>query len=99
MRFAVELSDEALEDLARYDAISPCLSHVIDQQLKVLAEDPCRLSKPSTFPYWPCQAYKFSHVLDGRKYLFTALFKFGADEQTLHILGIAKLDRLADDES
>lgn len=53
--------------------------------LELLASDPVGLSAPARFPY-PDRYQSFQFWVDG--HLYTALFRYGADEETLHIYRI-----------
>jgi hypothetical protein len=54
-----------------------------------LAESPAQWSKPSELPFAPGHR-DFSHVVfyRGGRYVFHVFFKYGQDEESLHIFAI-----------
>src|SRR5687768_11969598 len=96
MSYNVELSDEAIEDLAK---LKLPLRKTVENHLEVLAHYPTKFSEPAHFPYWQVQAYKFETAFEGVEYFFTVLFQYGADEQTLHILAIPEMHHPGEEEA
>jgi hypothetical protein len=64
----------------------------VEQQLLRLAESPASVSVPSVLPFPPnCQMFRFAHPdFEGSRWNFVVLFRYGADEQSLHILGVGR---------
>lgn len=90
MSYVVKLSDEAVEDLRKLPLE---LLEAVNKHFDLLERNPVGLSRPSAIPYWPAQTFRFEAVLDGDRYFFDILFKYGADEQTLHVLAVPSMRR------
>jgi len=62
----------------------------LEAHLQQLADNPVGLSRPSAFPFpSDCQLSQFHcNYFDERRYAFTVLFRYGADESTLQVLGV-----------
>jgi hypothetical protein len=87
MSYAIDITPEAAGDLA---PLPVQVSIEVERRLNELAQDPVGLSRPSHFPYpVNAQAFKFDYEFDDVQYAFHVLFKYGQNEQTLHILMIA----------
>lgn len=82
MGFKVEFEDEAVKDLERH---TPLLQSQMLDEIEAFAADPVGLSKPGAFPYPLYQRYPFSIESEEKKYHFTLLFQYGADEETIWI--------------
>jgi hypothetical protein len=85
MGYGIILAPEAVEDLAK---LPPDIRARVERDLRRLAEDPTALSRPSHFPWVPCQAYEVEYQGDATEYFITILFRYAADEQNLFILAI-----------
>ena len=88
MSYVVEPSEEALR---RFSGYSPAERQAIADALDRLAESPTRLSRPS---YPPAelpnfQVYEFWH---NGNICFKIFFKYGSDEQTLHIYSFGRIE-------
>jgi hypothetical protein len=87
MSYRLVYAPAAERDLER---VPPALLDLVEHHMLRLATNPAALSRPSAFPYPPdCQLYQFDHDYgDGRRHVFAVLFRYGADEQSLRVLGI-----------
>ena len=92
MSYAVVLAPAALEDLAK---LPPPLQNLVEAELKRLAADPVKLSRPSHFPYIPCQMHAIDVPHDQATYYIKVLFRYSQDEQSIEIIGIAESHRQA----
>ena len=87
MSYGVEFAAEAEADLA---ALPPIAASLLLDEVERLATDPVGLSRKSHFPYLPGrQLFSTRCTAEGATYVFTVLFRYGQDEQTLYILQIA----------
>ena len=88
MSYGIALSTEAQEDLAQLPV--PVRRFAL-QQLQALAEAPTALSRRSHFPYREkCQIFQFDVDHELQRWELRALFQYGQDEQTLHVLAIGR---------
>ena len=85
MSYGVILAPDALEDLAK---LPPDIRARVEQDIRRLAQSPTALSRPSHFPYLPCQAYEVEYQGDAVEYFITILFRYAVDEQNLLILAV-----------
>jgi hypothetical protein len=87
MPYQLRYTPRAEADL---DRVPSGLLDKLEEHLQRLAEDPAGLSRPSAFPFPPdCQLSQFHcKYFDDLRYHFTVLFRYGADETTLQILGV-----------
>jgi len=69
--------------------LPPPVQNLVEAEVRRLAEDPVHLSRPSIFPYIPCQSYRVTTTHDDVQYFMTVLFRYSQDETTIHIIGIA----------
>lgn len=87
MSFAVFLEPEAVSDLTKMPAQ---VRLFVQGRLNELAQSPASLSRPAHFPYPPnAQSFRFDGVFGALRWFFYVQFKYGADEQSLHVLFIA----------
>ena len=89
MSYVIKLTPVAQEDMKR---LPPEAAIFVEAQLRLLAEYPTALSRNSHFPYPPdMQLYEFDRDLDSEnREFFHVLFKYGGDEGTIFIIGIAR---------
>jgi len=89
MSYTIRLTPVAQEDVRR---LPPSAAVFLARQLELLAQNPTALSRPSRFPYPPdAQLYEFHRDIDGgNREFFHVLFKYGADEETIFIIGVAR---------
>lgn len=86
MPYGMLLSADAEAAIARLPL--PVRSYTL-QQLENLCQTPAALSRRSHFPYpEKCQVFSFDYDLEIVRWTVTALFQYGADEQTLHVIAI-----------
>lgn len=94
MSYSVKLTTVAEHQLAK---LPKELGKYVVKQLFVLGEDPTLLSRPSYFPY-PSKGQLFLFDFSGEcgRWEINALFQYGTDEATLHILtiGFSRVDNL-----
>lgn len=86
-------SEAAEKDLAAIADLSPHLLNFVETQLLRLAGNPVALSQPAHPPYPPdTQLFAFGYPIDdfGEEWRFSVHFRYGQDEQTLHILAIGR---------
>jgi hypothetical protein len=81
------LSPTAADDLAKLK--KPLRNHVVEH-LSHLAKKPSSLSRAAVFPYPPSQQISHAPPLEheGNIHHFVVLFRYGQDEESLHIVGI-----------
>ena len=85
MSYDVVLSDDAFEVLAQ---LPLTVANALEQHINRLAKDPARFSQPSCFP-WPAgQRSDFEFDFDSKRYYLTPIFKYGQDEQQIHVIVI-----------
>lgn len=87
MSYKLRLSPEAETDLRHLPAP---VGLFVARQLVNLSEDPAILSKPSHFPYplgYQLMSCDYDH--ESNRWFVNILFRYGTDEQTLEIVGIA----------
>jgi hypothetical protein len=97
MNYAVVLAPEAAVDLAR---LPPPVAEHVAGELRRLSDAPVRLSTRAYFPYRPdSQMFRCNSFVDADlRYSAVVLFKYGQDEQTLHVQAIGVQSRpVADD--
>lgn len=92
MRYELVYSEQAQADLKKSVPIG--LLNAVEAQLLWLARHPATLSRPSALPYPPgFQVYPFELLdLDGRRHGYTVFFRYGADEQSLHVAMIGHIE-------
>jgi hypothetical protein len=98
VRYAVELGPAAEEDLRR---LPPDVQAHVANRLHDLEQSPTRVSRPSHFPYSiDGQAFKFDYRHQQTHYYFHVLFKYGQDEQTIHVelIGVMRVELDASDD-
>lgn len=90
MSYDIVLSLKAEGELNRLD---PPLAQAVEAHLLKLARSPTSLSRPAVLPYPPgSQFTEFSMTYDDRLHHFPILFRYGSEEQTLHVLGIGHIE-------
>ncbi len=63
----------------------------VERDLIELTAAPTELSRPSYFPYRPCQCYVVNHEdTEGRLFILTILFVYTQDERSLYVIAIAR---------
>jgi hypothetical protein len=84
MRYELRLADRAAEDLA---AVPLSLLDEVERALRRLAASPTLLSFRSAVPHPPDRQlyYFWLHDYEGKRWDFTVHFRYGQDEQTLHV--------------
>jgi mRNA-degrading endonuclease RelE of RelBE toxin-antitoxin system len=101
MPYQLTFSPRAEQDLerlrGRYAEGFPELLGVLEQGLAVLASNPVAVSRPAVFPYLPnSQMYQIDHTIPGgSRHVFTVLFRYLADEETIFILDIGHYELAA----
>jgi len=85
MSYGVVVTDEALSDFQR---LPRPLQQRVEYEIRRLAGDPVRLSRPSAFPYVPAQCYRIEGSHEGGTWFITVLFRYSADETTIEIFGM-----------
>lgn len=91
MKYEIILAPRAS---SRIEQLPWLLQAAVFEHLDILAESPTAVSRPAVFPRPPeYQEYTFRAVAEGVLHEFTVLFKYGADEQTLHVYALGRIDR------
>jgi hypothetical protein len=85
MSYGVVVTDEALSDLQR---LPHPLQQRLEYEIRRLAQDPVRLSRPSAFPHVPAQCYRLEASHQGGRYFITVLFRYSVDETRIEIFSI-----------
>jgi hypothetical protein len=89
MSYELVLSPKAEETLA---GLEPPVAAAVESHLLRLAGSPTSMSRPAVLPYPPgSQMSEFSMMHDGRLHRLTILFRYGSDEQTLHVIAIGHI--------
>ena len=87
MAFAVAYSKKA--EAALNGMPAPVAARVVEE-VDRLAENPAGLSRPAAWPLsWDGQVYPFAFDHEGARYYVPVVFKYGADEQIMHVESIA----------
>ena len=86
MSYAVAISPEAA---AQIGALPPPLPAFISAQLDRLRENPTAISKPTTLFQAPGQLFEIRYDSSGVVVWISIIFRFGADEQTIHVEDVA----------
>ena len=76
-----------------YDELPLSLLDGFDAEMDRLADDPAAVSIPGGFPF-PADRMVFHFALDdfdGKPWDFAIHFRYGQDEQTLHVIAITVL--------
>jgi hypothetical protein len=82
----VSLTTESQHHLAR---LPKAVQKFVLSELDILGKYPSLLSEPSHFPYREkCQRFRIGCLYKGERWEMFALFQYGADEETIFILGI-----------
>src|SRR4051812_3016119 len=81
MSYDIELSDLAKEQLRGQAAT---VQHIVTSAFRKLAESPTKISRPSSSPTGG-QYAEIKHVEEGVVLWVTMTFRYGQDEQMLHI--------------
>ena len=86
MSYEVVLQPEAISDLA---SLPLPVQNAVEQNLNRLANDPPGHSRPSAFPYPPCQISQF-HLddVDGIDWYITILFRYSSSEEEIRVIAI-----------
>jgi hypothetical protein len=82
MSYAVEVGPQAIEDLA---ALPTAVQRAVLQAMRMMAAAPTRLSRPALPPYPPGMLYRADVPAQGVTCLLDIVFRYGQDEQTLHV--------------
>jgi hypothetical protein len=85
MPYRVVLPDDAS---ALVDRLPQPVAAVVSRHLRQLSEHPVGLSKPAFAPLSGGQKYEFEARFQDMDYYFTVVFRYGADEQTLHVIAL-----------
>ena len=86
MRYRAILAPGAEDDINGFaDEWMPCIA----RQLSALLDNPVTLSRPSFVPFEAAfQIHSFDCEFDDGVHVFRVMFRYGADEMTLHIYAI-----------
>ena len=83
MGYTVIVGPEAEAALRR---LPPAVADCVRQELRRLGDDPNGLGRPAVPPLkFDGQVFPFRCDVGGTRYYFYALFRYGADEQALHV--------------
>lgn len=87
MSFRAILAPTAADDIARLDV---WLRNVVHEELLRLCESPATLSRRSVSPPYPpgYLQFEFNRVFGDKGHYFVVLFRYGQDEETIHIHAI-----------
>src|SRR5689334_1178721 len=97
MSYRVELSAAAEAEL---EALPPDLQDIVRVGLIDLSADPVSQSRPAPFPFPPVgQLHHIKHDIGAETWhFFTILFRYGQDEETLHVVGIGHVEYPRDED-
>lgn len=87
MSYRVELSEEAFQ---RFSGYSPDERQAVADALDRLSEAPTRLSRPG-YPVAEIPNYQVYEFWHNSNICFKIFFKYGSDEQTLHIHSFGRI--------
>lgn len=82
MSYAVKLEPPAREDLAR---LPPRLQAAVLAKIDAMASSPTRDTRPARPPYGAGMLYRADFPFEGVECLPDVVFRYGQDEQTLHV--------------
>lgn len=90
MSYRLVFGPKAVES---YDALPLSLLDEFDRQMDRLADDPAAVSVPGAFPFPANRMVFHFDITDyaGEVWDFAAHFRYGADEQTLHVVAVTVL--------
>jgi hypothetical protein len=81
----------------QFDAMPEEMKSIAVDALDQLSVSPTQRSIPTAFPYPPkCQLCHFHFEQNSQKWMFTFLFQFSQDEQTLEIFALTLTEKIQD---
>lgn len=82
MSYSVEVGPQAIDDLER---LPEAIQRAILRSLRELATSPSKHSRPAIPPYPPGMLFRADLSIQGITCLLDVVFRYGQDEQTLHV--------------
>ena len=78
-------SDHVNQTIARLLPLHAPVAAFVEEMIQLLEKSPTALSRAGTNILRNGQLYQFETTFQGMEYRFDLIFRYGADEQTLHL--------------